>query len=369
MKSLVEELALTGMGTADVNAITPKVLATAIEEIRRSEKVWGQFYKENKDLMRNGGTEVVFGKKQYGIVCSWGLAPGQGATQSSIKFDAATIIIAKGAVGIAITGEAIRQVNRDVIADNILEAGLVYRDTLDILAMEKMFLPLNVVAASSFAACNGTVCLGVKGTLGDWSSGSIVQDSSGCTIGTAGHETAATVTIWYAPSTTNKRAAGTTNGTASISPRDVLKLRADIVGYNYNPDVMVMHPDMFAEFIYDPTVKFVGNAEYASPNAPIWNGELGRVWGIRVIVSNRMPQLAIALIDSKNLGYEIVRKELDLKRDEYTGASADVLYFWGFAERNFGVVNTRAYGVVYAIGTFATGNWEVQGSAFGPQNP
>lgn len=366
MKNIIEELA---MGTADVNAITPKVIAATVEEIRRSGKVWGQFYRENKDLMRNGGTEVVFGKKQYGIVCSWGLSPGQGPSQSSISFDAATISIAKGGIGIAITGEAIRQVNRDVIADNILEAGLVYRDTLDIIAMERMFLPLTVVAASSFAACAGTVCLGVKSTVGVWTSGSIVQDSSGCTIGTAGHATNATVTIWYAPATTNRRAAAATGGVATISAKDVLKLRADIVAYNYNPDAMVMHPDMFSEFIFDPIVKFVGNAEFASPNAPIWNGELGRVWGIRVIVSNKMPRFAIALVDSQHLGYEIVRKELDLKRDEYTGASADVLYFWGFTERNFGVVNTRAYGVVHAIGTFAPGAWSVQGAAFGPTNP
>jgi hypothetical protein len=73
------------------------------------------------------------------------------------------------------------------------------------------------------------------------------------------------------------------------------------------------------------------------------------------------------MLDSKDIGYEVVRKELDLKRDEWTGASADVLYFWGFGERNFGVVNYNAYGVAYPLGTITS--WAVQGSDFTGVNP
>jgi N4-gp56 family major capsid protein len=365
MKKEITELAL---GTADVTAITPKVLSKTIEEIRRLEKVWGQFYKTNTDLMNNGGTQVEFPKKQIGISVSWGLSPGQGPTQSSIPYTATTITIAKGGIGLAIQGEAIRQANRDVVADQVQEAGLVWKDTLDLVAMEQMFPSVTVVAANSICALPGTIVIGVKSTIGDFSSASITVSSSGTTIGTFSGATNATVSVWYVPSTTNRRAASTTSSVGSVSPKDVLKLKSDITGKAYSPSVLIMHSNMFAELIYDPSVKFVEKSAYEGEGV-VYTGEIGKLWGMKVIVSDLMPQFGIALIDPQHLGYEVVRKELDLKRDEYTGASADVLYFWGFSERNFGIVNPYSYGAVYAIGTIAAGNWAVQGGKFGGLNP
>jgi len=364
MKEKITELAL---GTADITAITPKVLSKTIEEIRRLEKVWGQFYKTNTDLMTNGGTQVEFPKKQIGISVSWGLPPGQGPTQSNISYDAKTITIKKGGIGLSIQGEAIRQANRDVIADQVQEAGLVWKDTLDLVAMEQMFPTATVVAANSIAACPGTFVIGIKATIGDWSTAEIKIDANGTTIGPAGHATDATISFWYAPSTTNRRAASATSSSGSQSPRDILKLKSDITGKAYSPSVMVMHSNMFAEIIYDPAVKFVEKSAYEGEGV-VFTGEIGKLWGMKVIVSDLMPQFGIALLDPQHLGYEIVRKELDLKRDEYTGASADVLYFWGFSERNFGIVNPYSYGIVYSQGTIASGNWAVQGAKFGGLN-
>lgn len=355
-------------GTAAVTAITPKILSATIEEIRRGEKIWGQFFKENRDLMNNGGTEVVFPKKKSGIAVTWGISPGGSITASSMSYDATTIAIAKGGIGLAFQGEAIRQANRDIIADQIAEAGLAWRDTLDLVAMEKMFPSATVVAADSIAACVGTIVVGIKETIGNWSTASITVDAHGTTIGAAGDATAATISFWYIPTTTQKRAASSASSVGSISPKDIFRLKSDINSKLYKPDLMIMHPDMFAEVIYDPSVKFVEKSAYEGQGV-VFNGEIGKLWGVKVLTSEMCPRFAIVMMQSDKVGREVVRKELDMKRDEYTGINKDLLYFWGFGERNFGVVNPYAYGAVYCIGTIATGNWEVQSGAFSAINP
>lgn len=364
MKTQIEELAF---GTADVTVITPKIISTTIEEIRRDTKIWGQFFKTNKDLMANGGSEVVFPKKQVGISVTWNLSPGSGPTQSTMTYDATTIAIKKGGMGLAIQNDAVRQANRDVIADHIAEAGLVWTDTLDLLAMEAMFPNATIGAATTLGltiTLATAIPIGVKATFGDFSAANIVFSTTTCTINVVG----GTLSYWYCPVTANSQQSPTlqTTGRASVSPKDVLLLRSKITADKYKPDVMIMHPDMFADLIYDPSVKFIEKSAYEGQGV-IFSGELGSLWGMKVITSILCPAWAVVMVDTKNVGYEIIRKELDLKRDEWTGASADVLYFWGFGERNFGVVNRNAYGVAYPYGTITS--WAVQGSAFAGSNP
>jgi len=72
MKS-IEELAL---GTVDVAAITPKVISKAIQEIARGERVFAQFFRENRDLMGPGKPhEISFPKKKTGISVTWDVSP------------------------------------------------------------------------------------------------------------------------------------------------------------------------------------------------------------------------------------------------------------------------------------------------------
>jgi hypothetical protein len=349
MEEKIHELAT--MTTTDVVAITPKVIASAIEEIAREKVIWAQFYKVNRDLMSNGGTEVVFPRKGSGVAASWGLTAGQGLTATAMSFSAQTIAVVKGGVGLGLYGEAVRQANRNVLEDCINEAGNCWAETLDIAAWEAMFPTQTATAcnAGTFVATTVAV-VGIKSVTPTTVTGFTV-----CNLGTSASITYAssavgTVTYWYVPSTIGYTNCGA--GTSTLTVKDILSCKNGVIGYKYNPQVVVVHPERLADILYDASAKFLEKSAYEGVG-PVYTGELGMVMGLKLITSVHMSSIAAVVLDPSALGYQVMRKELDMKRDEYTGMSMDCLYFWGFSERAFGVINYRSYGAVVVKGTYA----------------
>ena len=344
MKDYIQELA--NMGTTQVQAITPKVIAAVIEDIRRERRIWGQFYKVNRDLIGSGGREVDFPKKRTGITASWDVSPEEGLSAASMTFSAVTIPIKKGGVAIGFQGEAIRQAQRDVLADAIREAGEVWADTIDLVAFEALFPVASAEALAAGATLANSFVVGIRDM--DTASQTIVQASTGkCTVTAAN-----TISYWYVPltgalssATDSVSVRRVTDNSGTFVAKDILKGRADMLAKHHQPDVMVMHPTVLTDILYDSSVKFLEASAYGA-KTPLWNAELGKVWDMSVIVTTKMPRYGIALLDSGDIGYEIHRKPMKLTRDEYSGMSMDVLYFWGFQEINYGVVNPHAYGAI-----------------------
>jgi N4-gp56 family major capsid protein len=354
MRDEIQELA--NVGTADVSTITPIVIASVIEEISRHNRVFAPLYRENNDLANGtGGDRIPFPKKGSGMTATFNLAEATGVSTSKMKYSAVTIAIAKGGMGIGFTGEAIRNANRDVIRDALTEAGEVWADTLDLVALEAMFP--TATASSVGAATNAaSLFIGLKSvTAGAATSASIIttQASGSTVVFTAG----ATFSYWYVPTT---NANGETIGletitaqTGSITAKDLLTAKALFEATpGYSPTVMFMHPDRLTEVLYDASVKFLEKSVYKDAGE-VYTGELGKIWGIKTVVSYKVPRYGVIFVDSNKLGYHLTRRPLKLTEDPYTGASADVLYYWGFAEENFGVVNAKAYGAVVISGTFS----------------
>jgi len=351
MKNVIQELDLA---PSDVTVITPKVISGVIEEIRRHKRVWAQFYKTNRDLVNNGGKEIEFPKKESGITATFDITAGNGISASNMTYSAVTITVLKGGIGLGFQGEAIRQANRDVLADAIKEAGEVWADTLDVVALEAMFPAATVEAAGASTVAASFPVVGIKSKTSGFSKIINYASSSSIVFSAKG-----TVTYWYAPQT---NAEGDTIGArrvtataGSFSAKDILNARSDIIANKFEPEVVVMHPDVLTDILYDPTVKFLEKSVYKG-EGELYNAELGRIWDLRVIVSNKCPRYAAVLIDPGDLGYEVIRKDLKLVRDEYSGMSMDVLYFWGFGELNYGVVNAQAYGAVAMQGTLTEAN-------------
>uniref|UniRef100_A0A6H1ZKK9 Putative capsid protein n=1 Tax=viral metagenome TaxID=1070528 RepID=A0A6H1ZKK9_9ZZZZ len=353
MKEYIQEL---GLSTADIVAITPQVIADTIEEIARYKRVFGQFYKKNTDLMTSGGKAMEFPRKGSGITAIFSTATsGVTLSASSMSYSAVTITVGKGGVGLAINGEAIRQANRDVLADAIQEAGDVWADTLDLLALETMFPSVTASATAStvtsIAACS--LPIGFKSIIG--TAGSLIiasPISSSLVFPLAG----ATITMWYIPTTVAGQAIGCkqlAGQATSFTARDILNLRGYIIGKTMSPSVILMHPDRLTEILYDATVKFLEKSAYEG-QGPVYTGELGKIWGLNVIVSNKVPKYGIISIDPRYLGYEVWRKDMKIVRDDYTGMNQDELRFWGFAELNYGITNAAAYGALaMGVGTYS----------------
>ena len=349
MKNKIEELATAG--SAAVTAITPKIISAVVEEIARDNVVWAQFYRVNTDLMRNGGTEVVFPKKGSGVVAGWGLSQGEGLTASGMTFSGVTVGITKGGVGIGLYGEALRQTNRDIIQDNLEEAGMTWADTIDIAAFEAMFPTATATACNGGTFVAGSVnIVGIKSAAPSTVTGYTIVNLGTSSSITYASGAVGTITYWYSPATLGFEGVSATAG--SLGAKDLQNCRNGIRAYKYKPKVAVVHPELVTDLIYDNAVKFVEQAAYTG-QGHAYTGELGKVMGLRVVTTVYAPTIAVAIIDDAKLGYQVVRKELDMKRDQYTGMSMDCLYFWGFAEKGFGVVNSRAYGCVAIAGTYA----------------
>lgn len=339
MKTRVEEL--TAMTIGDVTNITPKVLSATVEEIARDKVMWAQFYRTNKDLMASGGTEVVFPKKNSNVTASWGIGPGVGLTATAMSFSAITVAVSKGGVGLGFYGEAIRQANRDVVADCVREGAEIWARTIDLAAFEAMFPALAVTTAGATAATSICV-MGVRQVNpAGITSVTITNIAGSSSIAAA----AGTVTIWYAPTACS--AYTITGQTGSFTVKDILVLKTLINSANRQPKILVINPEVSKDIVYDTQGKFL----YPQTSKDMLPGEIGELWGLRVIANNYCPKRAAVVLDPDVLGYQVIRKELDLKRDEYTGMSMDVLYFWGFAEKGFGVVNKDAYGAMVLWGT------------------
>jgi hypothetical protein len=268
-----------------------------------------------------------------------------------MTFSGKTIAVTKGGVGLGLYGEAVRQTQRDVISDNINEAGLVWAETIDVAAFEAMFPTATATACNGGTFVAGSVSiLGVKSVTPSTCTGfTIVNLGTGSSIAYAS-SAVGTVTYWYCPTTAGYDSVG--SGASSLVLRDVNTLKNAIVGYKFKPKILIGHPERITDVIFDTTAKFLEKSAYEGVG-PVYTGEIGMVLGLKVISCVYAPTIALIAIDDARLGYQVIRKELDMQRDQYTGMSLDALYFWGFAEKGFGVVNARSYGAVAVKGTYA----------------
>ena len=336
------------MGAADVAEITPKIIADTIEEVRRGKRVWAQFFKDNRDLEKNGGDYIVFPKKSAGVVVTTNMSAGQTIDTTYMTYDAVTISVKKHGVGLGFYGEAIRTASRDVVADNIKEAGEAYADAMDTLALESMFPAATVTASgASTVSCSFPV-IGIKSKTSGFSH--IEQDSSSAK---AVFTAAGTVVYWYVPSTAGARTVTASAG--SLALKDIFAAKADIEGNNFSPDVLVVHPDLVPDILFDPAVKWLEASAYRG-SEELYNGELAKVFGLKVVVTTKCPRYGAVLLASKDVGWHVIKQPLKLREDPYTGMKNDVLYYWGIALENFGVVNEKSYGAIAYKGTLTEAN-------------
>jgi len=339
METNLEELQLT---PSEVEAITPKVIADVIQEIRREKAVWVQFFKTNRDLVRTGGDAVVFPKKKAGITVSLNMSAGQSLSASNITYDSVTISVKKHGIGIGIQGEAIRKAARDVIADQIKEAGLMWADAEDQLALEAMFPVATITRTGAGTTAVSYNIVGIKSKTSGFSH-AINTSSGAANVVFSG---AGTVIVYKVPS----EIGASVGASGSINAKNILECRSKLIGKIVNPSVLCIHPDRLVDIIYDPAVKFTEQATQTGQGFP-YKSQIGKLWDMNVIVSGRVPRYSAILLDPDLLGYRIVRKELTLEKDAVTGLKSDCLYYWGFAEESFGVVESDAYGVVYMLNT------------------
>ena len=355
MARSIHELAL---GSADVTAITPKVISATIEEVARGQRVFAQLFKDNSDLVGKAGLEISFPKKGTGISASFDVSPNTSIAPSSFAYDATTIRVKKAGIRLEFTTEALESALRDVIKDHIFEAGIVYAETIDDRAIS---VALNLTSVSSTVPAASTV---ISGSYPIWN----VTSVSGCTIdgldyatGTiyvtaAGSVTPGTITYQYSKRCYESTLYVDAINDNTLSTWDLLATRAKVLAQNYRPNVVVIHDDDIPGLLYDEKLKFLDTSAYGTREA-ILNAEIGKIFGLKVLTTTRTATGHAVYFDTSRMGYYVKKRELRGYREDKP--EFDAIWYHMWAEGDFGVVNDKAVAMSVNHGP-ATGSLRVR---------
>ncbi len=341
---IIKNITELALGTTDVSAITAKAIAKSIEEVSRGECKIAQLFKVNTDLTADGTPhQIQFPKKGTGIAVTWGVSPGSTVSASSFAYDSFTITTQKAGMRLEFTNEALKQALRDVIKDHIYEGGLVYAETIDDVATSIMLdlkTQTATIATGSLGTFANTPVFKIT-SAGATTISSVEYDTGVVTCSAS--ITAGTVTSQYAnnPSGTGMWVGATNAG--SLTVKDIARVKAKMAAQHKHPDVLLFNDADYASLIFDPQVKFVDVSAYGSKET-VLNGEIGKIIGLKCITSTRIPQGNAILVDSKRLGYDVHRRDFDGVREDKPEYDCVWYHFWG--ERNFGVADTYAVGLV-----------------------
>jgi len=345
MKSIQE----LGLGTADVAAITPKAISAAIREVARGSNVFAQLFRENRDLVGPGKPlEISFPKKGTGIHVTWGVSPGGTVTASSYAYDATTIRVAKAGVRIEFFNEALESAQRDVIKDHIYDAGLEWATQIDAVA-QTVLLDLKV-GGDTFAAADGKTS---ETCPTDWAPILSISSVTGNTVDRVDYydgivyfkdsTPSSTYSFVYAYKPNSNTMTVEVKSAQTISAWDILQARAKIIAQNRHPDIAILNDSDLPGLLYDQSLKFLDKSAYGSSEA-ILNGEIGKIFGLKIITTTRAPEGAAIVVDSSRLGYDVHKRELEGFREDKYEYDSVWYHFWG--ERNFGVTDDLAVALV-----------------------
>lgn len=345
MKS-IEELAL---GTADVAAITPKIISRTIEEIARGERVFAQFFRQNRDLMGMGKPhEIIFPKKQTGITATWDVSPGGTVQSSTMTYDATTIRVKKGGIRLEFTNESLEAAMRDVIRDHVFEAGLIWAEQLDSVAKTIM---LDIAAgASTFTAAVGKTSETVPAA---WAPILEISTVDGNTLDRVDYydgelyfaETipSSTITFTYANRPNSNTMTVSVLSGETLTAWDMLQARNKVIAQNRHPDYYIMNDSDLPGLLYDSKVTFFDASAYGS-RTPLANAEIGKMFGLRIVTTTRAPEGAGIVLDSKRMGYDVHKRDLRGYREDKYEYDSVWYHFW--SERNFGVTDDLTISLV-----------------------
>jgi len=353
----IEDLGPMSIGATEVAAITPQVISNTLLKIAHKKCVWAQLFRINRDIYGKPGKTVSFPKAVDAGAFTVGVPEktdisGLNATVGFGSYDATTISLVKIGGYMDITREAIKFSMRDVIKDQIYEAGLQYKEALDSMAFCQMMYGINSLPAYSESLVDSIVtsvslspnvsemsmnaCVASIAAI-DYCEGTVYLDGS---IGAGGSQQS---TIYYREASIPGLcvdAARPGQSTTGISAWGILQGKAAMIAQGRDPDVAVMSYNDIPNLLYDEKVNFLDASAYTS-HEPLWNAEVGKLWGLKIITESRMLPAGMAIvIDLDRMGYWVWKEDLTTYKDIIY--AKDAISYYMYAECGFGVTDSLA---------------------------
>jgi len=340
-KDLVE----LALGTADVQAITPRVISQAVDFVARRKTVFTQVFRENRDLEKTKGRTIVLPSISENITVETVSQGSSVSTSSTISYSGTTVEVTKFGIKLEIDNEALEIPVRDVLKDFLYEAGMKLAEELDLRA-QTVALDLKV----------GTIDSWSGGTLGSTTLTPIVaisSVSSGATINSvdyydgkillANSVSAATVTFLYADRCRTSGLVTDASNKGTLTAWDILNLRYNMLNASVSPDIVLINSKEVTTLLYDTigAPLFVNAKLY---NEDLVNGEIGMIADLKIVESPLVPEGVAVMVDSSRLGYQVIKRDLDA--EEELRPEMDRTWYHLWTEREFEVINDNAIGII-----------------------
>jgi len=337
-----EELAL---GSADVAAITGQDIADTILELAYPKFVLSQLYKKVK--IPDGHKSVVVPLRPSATInVSQNVVEGTSIALSSYSFTGQTISASKQGIRFEINNEALESTKRNLLEDLFHEASNEWAKVQELNGL--------------------TVCLDLRtGTIDTWTGGtlggttftpiiSIVSIGSGTisnvdyykgSVVLTGSISAGTVTFLYSNMAKNSGLYSAVKDAGTLGIWDVFKLRSSLCANSVNPDVVLVNDVDLPTMLYSPDVSdsLISIKEYTSQD-DILNGEIGLVPPLRLFSSPLIMQGAAIVLDSKRLGFNCIKRELEGTKEEKSEIDSTWYHLW--SENSFVVADNLSVGVL-----------------------
>jgi len=100
---------------------------------------------------------------------------------------------------------------------------------------------------------------------------------------------------------------------------EILQKLEETLRRGYTPKILIVSPKVLAELLQEPTFSDVSTY---GPYEPLMTGEVGKIFGCKIIVSNNIPQITDDLMEENDNPSSRIRlkmKEIVVISDEYVG--------------------------------------------------
>lgn len=122
---------------------------------------------------------------------------------------------------------------------------------------------------------------------------------------------------------------------------DIVTARTSVISRNYKPTILFIHPDQEGDILKND--KFIDTSKYGG-REPILNGEVGKISGLKTLVTQNMPTGNALIIDPTRAAWMSIKRDVQLKRKDEASTDSIELYF--YQEYASSIVNTSAVAII-----------------------
>ena len=341
---------MTGVGTAEVEAITPKVIAKILEESPKADMVFTQLFRENRDLERTRGQFIVIPKAKASLNVMSDLQPGESISPSTFSYEGVTIYPAKFGARLEVNTEALTSPSRDIIKDILQETALDWAEELEYRAQTvALDLKAGTITSWSGGTLGSTTLTPIVSIVSsELESGSVssVDYYDGKVLLSTSISTG-TVIFLYSNRCRESSLFIDAASPGSLTVNDILNLRGSLVANSLRPDVVIVHPIDLPDIFESATGNvFISLRQYSSRDN-ILKGEVGQIVDLRLLTSPYAPEGIAIVADSKRLGWDIIKRDLKASTELRPDKDQTWIHLW--AEREFAVSEDNAIGILVNV--------------------